>query len=572
MALKRQWFRPGRRIEQISTAWAQPFFTRRKKSDAEGPAQPPTRRPLTAEVAEHAGALFSIAISLVLVIAIFALIFAFVRDIGRDTVLIDGFSAPDDVVKAGYTPAAIAGQIIDEVRLVQSKASTLRERREVDSSSALADIQVAGGGISMRAIVRYARQLFDLPSNRIGGEILREGNALRIVLRTQERRSGRTIEIKRDDGDIRLLLKDAGREIVKLADPYVLADYLYDVEYPGRQFTSTLAVIDYMLKNAEKDDDVWALDLLGSVRQAQGRPDEAIAAYRRALQRAPGFSIAVDHLAGALYWSGRVDEANAIIPVTAPDAHLSPNALRSRAQILDTINRFEEALAYAQAAVRAAPKDGSAHAKLAEQYSALHRDADALAAAEDGKRIAANPDRIDWIHVRSLATLHRGSEALEVADKALALSPDDEQLIYARGTALASLDRHEEAIVDFARALEALRAVGGGSVPAVAYGDSLLALGRRDEALAMMWRAAQIDPTWGATHAGVGRALLASDRPGDAAKSFEKAFKYDRHDPEALRDWGRALDALGRGTEADAKRKLAEAVERENTQPLAMLK
>src|SRR5262250_145632 len=98
MQVKRQLFRPGRRIEQIGKLAAHPFFTRRKRSDAPEAgtisAISSARRGILPHLAVNAGALFSIAFSLLLVAALAALVVAFMRDIRRDIFELDNFTAP----------------------------------------------------------------------------------------------------------------------------------------------------------------------------------------------------------------------------------------------------------------------------------------------------------------------------------------------------------------------------------------------------------------------------------------------------------------------------------------------
>jgi hypothetical protein len=67
--LQRQWFKPGRRVEQLGKLAAHPFLSRRRDEFAE-----PRSRPLLAALAENVGALLSL--SLVLIVAIAALVFA----------------------------------------------------------------------------------------------------------------------------------------------------------------------------------------------------------------------------------------------------------------------------------------------------------------------------------------------------------------------------------------------------------------------------------------------------------------------------------------------------------------
>ncbi len=266
MRLKRQLFRPGRSIERIGKLAAHPFFARRAPASAAAPPAPrppvppppaPPRRGLLPNLAEHAGALFSIAISLVLLAALAALTYAFVRDIRRDGFELDTFSAPKEISERGYTSTAIAEAVLDEIHAMQAEAFTLQTRRELEVASALPDVQLTGGALSMRAIVRYARRLFDLPDNRISGEMLQDGKLLKLALRVRQGLQTQLIVVKRDDADVDRLLRDAGRALVQIADPSMLAVYLYGHEVKAKSFAETRSAIDYLLAHGAPPSARW---------------------------------------------------------------------------------------------------------------------------------------------------------------------------------------------------------------------------------------------------------------------------------------------------------------------------
>ena len=132
----------------------------------------------------------------------------------------------------------------------------------------------------------------------------------------------------------------------------------------------------------------------------------------------------------------------------------------------------------------------------------------------------------------------------------------------------AELDRaYADAIAAYERAN---LAINGFSPLLIDWGDALLGLHQPEAALVKMRAAAALDPTFGATHAGVGRALVALGKPAEAEASFARACELDRHDPDALRAWAQTLDALGRQREAADKRARADVVEHENAQPLTL--
>jgi tetratricopeptide (TPR) repeat protein len=554
--LKRQWFRPGAGVERIAKLPTSRFLLRRTPDASHGPL------PIT-RVAEYAGAVFSTLLSIVLVVAIVALLAALAREYRRDAFTLDGFSAPKDLVDDGFTSAVIGQRLLDEIHRIEFSVYAKRERA-IDAGTSQADIQVTSAGVSIRSIARYARQMLGLPENRIRGEIVREGKALRMVVRDGQPEPDRTLSTVQDDGDVAALLRRAAQDVVMLARPDTMLDYLFLTEMEEKRFPRTLALIDRILNNPSPDDDEKAVRTLAQVRLEQGKNDEAVALYRDAAARWPESSRVRAGLVTTLYWTGHVDEANALVPRRPPDRSQSSVELSSRARALAELNRYDEARDHAAAAIARDRENVDAWTQLSNAEYFLHRHADALTTAQTFLKEHPGRDGDDFRHliVIALSRLDRGAEALRIVDQALTAHPENYYLQSARGFALAAVGRHDEAAKAFARTAPMFATQ---SELALRWGYSLLALGRVDDALARMLDATRRDPWFGEAHAGVARVLTVQGKPAEALPYFEKARALDAHDPNALRDWAQALDALGRGKEAEEKRALADAVARENT-------
>ena len=357
MRLKRQLFRPGRRVEQIGKLAAHPFFARRAREHAVAPpghpVAPPPRRGLLPNLAEHAGALFSIAISLVLLAALVALSVAFVRDIRREAIEFDTFTAPREITDRGYTSTAIAEAVLDEIHAIQSQAFTLQTRRELEIAAALPDVQLAGGGLSMKAIVRYARRLIDLPDNRISGEMLQDGRRLKLALRVRQGMQTQLLVVQRDDADVDRLLRDAGRALVQIADPSMLAVYLYGHEVKAGSFPETRAAIDYLLAHGNADERARGYRMLGDVQRLEGRADDALASYQRAALLDP--TDGPVSVVRQLVRMGRDSEALQLTLERAKTA-ASADELLNIAIMMDALGRDAEQLDYARQALRRDPQ------------------------------------------------------------------------------------------------------------------------------------------------------------------------------------------------------------------------
>lgn len=106
------------------------------------------RRQFLARIAENAGALFSIAVSLFLLVVIVAFLLAFVKEIHREAQYLDPLEVPEDLVKRGYTSAVVTERILDQLRNIQRIANTSKPRQGVDNSATQVDVQVPGVAVS----------------------------------------------------------------------------------------------------------------------------------------------------------------------------------------------------------------------------------------------------------------------------------------------------------------------------------------------------------------------------------------------------------------------------------------
>jgi tetratricopeptide (TPR) repeat protein len=98
----------------------------------------------------------------------------------------------------------------------------------------------------------------------------------------------------------------------------------------------------------------------------------------------------------------------------------------------------------------------------------------------------------------------------------------------------------------------------------------LLALGELELALAHYERAVAVDPFYPQAHAGWAHALRALGRIEEAPARFAVAVRVDSAYAPAYRGWADKLQALGRNDEARPLLERAEAVERQNREPLSL--
>ncbi len=211
------------------------------------------------------------------------------------------------------------------------------------------------------------------------------------------------------------------------------------------------AIVQYRKALESQPDDAVVLNNLGVALARRGQVDEAMGCYYKALEIKPDYAKAHFNLGNALAGRGRWDDALAhyqkaveIQPDLA-DAHINlGNALSRR-------GRFDEALAHYQKAVELSPDLARAHCDYGYALARRGRLDEAL--AEYGKALKIEPNLLDAHNALGVALCRMGrpAEALTHYRKALDIKPDDAEahnnLAWLRATCpVASLRNGDEAM------------------------------------------------------------------------------------------------------------------------------
>ena len=191
---------------------------------------------------------------------------------------------------------------------------------------------------------------------------------------------------------------------------------------------------------------------LANLWSGQGRLDEAIAQYGRALAQDPGHAGAHYNLGNALRAKGELEPAARSFRRAVDHDPAHANALAGLGQVLHALKRDEEAVPCLEKALALLPDDAGLHHELGD----------------------------------SLHQLKRIPEAIAAYRQALALSPRLAQTWYAAGCAEASREEWAAAVMCFRKALEVDPEWAAAQHN---LGQALFFLGQVDEALDLMRRA-----------------------------------------------------------------------------------
>ena len=173
----------------------------------------------------------------------------------------------------------------------------------------------------------------------------------------------------------------------------------------------------------------------------------------------------------------------------------------------------------------------------------LNRDEEALAAYEQAIRL--HPDDANYKNNKgnALSDLKRYEEALAAYEQAISLDPDDANYKNNKGIALENLKRHEEALDAFEQAISLDPNF------ALAYNNKGIALNelkRYEEALVAYEQAISLDPNFADYYHNKGTTLNDLKRYKEALAAFEQAISRDHNDAHAYTGKYRAIRGLKR--------------------------
>jgi len=257
---------------------------------------------------------------------------------------------------------------------------------------------------------------------------------------------------------------------------------------------------------------------------------------RSGLALRPGYAAALFNRANALQQLQRFAEALESYDRALALQPNEPTALTGRGLVLQALGRPAEALESYDRALALRPDDAGAMRHRGDALEALERPAEALESYD--RALALRPDFRAALLNRAgaLQGLGRFADALQSYDRALAMQPDDAAVLNNRGHTLQSLERPAEALESYDRAL-AIRPDYAAAL--CNRGNTLQALGRSAEALENYDRALALEPDFAVALSNRGNALQELKRFPEALESYERALAVtpDFPDCQVNRAW-----------------------------------
>jgi tetratricopeptide (TPR) repeat protein len=259
--------------------------------------------------------------------------------------------------------------------------------------------------------------------------------------------------------------------------------------------------------------------VLGSVEQAEGRPERAIELFRRAAELEPNNSEAWRRTGIALHRMSRNDEA---VRALEKAIQLAPDYYAPRLElggIHFRMGRYTEAVGDSRGAARLAPDLPEAHSQLGGALLALGKDDEAEQALRRSLALRETRAALNNLSV-VLRYQGRDREAAQVLQKALNIGTDDARLRLNLANSLRRLGHEREAKENFQRARDLAR-------------SALL-----------------LDPRNAAARAQLAYSMVRLAQPFNAADEVAQAVRLAPSDYRVLFWAVMTLEALGRRAEA----------------------
>ncbi len=288
-------------------------------------------------------------------------------------------------------------------------------------------------------------------------------------------------------------------------------------DYSQAQVYSSIAV-------SLRPDSALARNNLGLAVDGQGKQEEAIACYKKAIEFDPKYAPAHNNLGLVHFAQKKLDEAAANFHKAI---ELTPNDSKSLSNlgiVYTRQKRFDEAIATYQKAIALNPKDTIARHNLGLAYHKSNKPDEALACFRkvveiDPKFAAAHCDTGTILRERG-----RLDEAAACFQKAIAADPKSALAYRNLGTVRQDQGKLDEAARWYRKAIDL-----DPQNPAVLGGLGVLFLNKQefDQAIACFEKAIELDPSNAEIRNDLGYALLNVGKLDQAIPHLKKAIELD---------------------------------------------
>lgn len=219
-----------------------------------------------------------------LVLAVFIMVY---KGLNNDHYLIQAFQVPGDFEDKGYNGVVLSRKVQDRVVSLKENIASSKEDEYAFEAELEPDLEVGvmGFGLSLNTITYHLKSLLGRQNKIITGELTDLNNKMELTIRMSGYNTETHVIEYENNADEALdyLLEETAKTILKNTDAYRLAVYYYK----KKEYQKALQII---VKLLEKEDDTeWAYLAWANLCNRQGKRDEAIEKWKKALTINPDF-------------------------------------------------------------------------------------------------------------------------------------------------------------------------------------------------------------------------------------------------------------------------------------------
>ena len=228
----------------------------------------------------------------IFVLAVFTMVY---KGLSNDHYLIQSFQVPGDFEDKGYNGIVLSRKVQDRVVSLKEYIASSKEDAYAFEAELEPDLEVGvmGFGLSLNTVTYHLKNLLGRKNKIITGELTDLNNKMELTIRMSGYDTeNHVIEYKENaDEALDYLLEETAKTILKNTDPYRLAVY----HYHKKEYQKSLQIIVELLK--KKEDKEWAYLAWANLYNRQGKRDEAIEKWKKALEINPSFEKPLSGLA-----------------------------------------------------------------------------------------------------------------------------------------------------------------------------------------------------------------------------------------------------------------------------------
>jgi tetratricopeptide (TPR) repeat protein len=368
-----------------------------------------------------------LAVVLVTVVPIVLTVIVVSKAMIENGIVMTALRVPQSLESAGYTAETATQRLLDEISALNRTSNAAKPKTALGDTQlidALSSIETPAGNIDLKSFQSLIQKVLGKQIVQISGEITtrtEDGKELlRLRLRQNPGREG-LIDVETSQGAENLFRK-AALNLLEHIDPEIAAG-IYFREYGDEESAMRLTAV--AMAGGHKDAEKYALNLRTYIYLNRGQIAEAQKATDGARAMDPDFAAVEYTRAFVLLAQKRPEEALEATRRGVERAPDSDNSYNSLGIVLNAMGRKDEAIEAHRTALTKNPRSIVAYRRLAVVFREAKRDKEASEALLTGVAVIPNSAMLQLDYGEDLQRQGRNYEAIGPLRKAFEAQPDN---------------------------------------------------------------------------------------------------------------------------------------------------